>query len=397
MTSQPPNDPETAASVQDRLLAALALAAGLGLLVALPFALRAGAEFFLPLTIALVLSIALVPLLEWQERHGMPSALAALVCVVVFLVIANGALAVIIVPAIDWFVALPDRIPKIMENLDPLIALYADLQNFIDNTARMVASGPVAEAQKVAVGSPSSLLDLFASSAPAVALQMAFVILVIYFFLAGWTRQRTATITARKSFSGAMATARVIQNVVSATSAYIVTITAINLLLGLAVGLVLWALGMESPAMWGGIVALMNFVPYLGPVLAAVLLALGGLMTFDDLGTALLPALVQIAFHTVEANIVTPMILGRRLTMNPLSILVALSFFSWIWGTPGALLAVPLMIIIQTVLAASGRPDIAGFLFERGTLGTRVDERNDGSNEGNGSAAPASGSQNSAP
>src|SRR3546814_10727536 len=88
----------------------------------------------------------------------------------------------------------------------------------------------------------------------------------------------------------------------------------------------------------------------------------------SDLWLALLPALIQVSFHLVEANAITPLVLGRRLTMNPLLILVSLSFWGWVWGTPGALLAVPLLIILQTVIAAAGKPDIAGFLFEHGTL-----------------------------
>lgn len=362
---------------RDRLLAALALIAGIALFLAFPFAMRAGAEFFLPLAVAIVLSIALVPALEWMERRGLPSMAAAFLCLVLFLVIANGALAVIVVPATDWFLRLPDRIPKIMENLAPLIDLYADLQRFVDDTTRLISSGPMVQAQKAAVGSPESVLDLFASAAPGVALQMAFVVLLIFFFLAGWTKLRENAINSRGSFTGAMATARVIQNVVSATSAYLTTITVINLMLGLSVGVVVWMLGMESPAMWGGIVALLNFVPYLGPVLAAVLLALGGLMSFGDLGTAMIPASVQVVFHLVEANLITPAVLGRRLTMNPLLILVSLSYWAWVWGTTGALLAVPLLIIIQTVVAAAGKPDIAGFLFESGTL-TRQPRGQDG-------------------
>ncbi|WOE73902.1 AI-2E family transporter [Alterisphingorhabdus coralli] len=353
---------------RNRLLASVAVIGGTALLLGAPFALRAGSEFFLPLTVALILSIALVPLLEWLERHRIPSALAAFLCVIAFLVVANGALALIIVPATTWFINLPGRIPKITSNLQPLIDFYADAQRYLDETLQMMRTEAVAEVQKVTTDSPTSLIDVFISAAPAVGIQMVFAILVIFFFLAGWTRLRTGAINSRGSFTGAMATARVIQNVVSATSAYLTTITLINILLGVSVGFVLYLIGMESPAMWGGIVALLNFIPYLGPVLAAIMLALGGLMTFDDLTWALLPAIIQISFHTIEANLVTPMILGRRLTMNPLLILISLSFWSWIWGTLGALLAVPLLIIIQTIIAAAGKPDIAGFLFESGTL-----------------------------
>jgi predicted PurR-regulated permease PerM len=362
---------------RDRLLASIALTTGLGLIIALPFALREGAEFFLPLTAALVIAIALVPFLEWMERRRVPSAIAALAAVIAFLLVANTALVLIVVPATDWFRMLPQRLPKIQDNLAPLIDFYSQLQHFVDETVQMLATGPVAAAQTAAVDAPRSLLQFAATSAPSAIIQMVFALLIIYFFLAGWTRLRRRTINSRGSFDGAMAVARVIQNVVDATSAYVLTIATINLCLGLAVALALWLIGMPSPLMWGGIVALLNFVPYFGPMLAAALLALGGLMVFDDVWRALLPAATQIGFHLVEANVITPMVLGRRLTMNPLLILVSLTFWGWVWGTPGALLGVPLLIIIQTVVAAAGTPDIAGFLFERGTLTVSLRQEND--------------------
>ncbi|MEO6218540.1 MAG: AI-2E family transporter, partial [Sphingomonas sp.] len=150
--------------------------------------------------------------------------------------------------------------------------------------------------------------------------------------------------------------------------AYLGTITIINLSLGLVIAFLLWLIGMPYPLMWGGIVALFNYVPYFGPIAAAALLALAGLMTFQDIWVALLPAAIMIGCHLLEANAVTPFIVGHRLTINPIMILISLSFWGWVWGTPGALLAVPLLIIIQTVIGAAGKPDIAGFLFEHGTL-----------------------------
>lgn len=366
---------------RDRLLASIALTSGIGLILALPFALREGAEFFLPLTAALVIAIALVPFLEWMERRGVPSAIAALVAVIVFLLVANAAIVMIVVPAADWFVLLPERLPKIQSNLAPLIDLYSQLQRFVDETIQALASGPGNAVRTASVDAPRSLLQFAAASAPSAIVQMVFALLIIYFFLAGWTRLRRRTINSRGSFDGAMAVARVIQNVVDATSAYVLTIATINLCLGLSVAIALWLIGMPSPLMWGGIVAMLNFIPYFGPMLAAVLLGLGGLMMFDDIWMALLPAAIQIGFHLIEANAITPMVLGRRLTMNPLLILVALTFWGWVWGTPGALLGVPLLIIIQTVISAAGMPDIAGFLFERGTLTVPQRKENDETEE----------------
>ena len=361
---------------RDRLLAALALILGAAFCLGLPFALQAGAEFFLPLTAAIVIAIALVPLLEWLERRGLPSALAAFFALVTFLAIINAALAIIVVPATGWFARIPESIPRIQSNLAPLIDFYSTLQRFVDRTLTSVASGTEATAQAVAATAPTSVVDYFITSAPSAAIQLFFAVLVIFFFLAGWTRLRKGTIRRRGSFDGAMQTARVIQNVVDATADYLATITMINAILGLSVALLLWALGMPSPFMWGGIVSICNFVPYLGPIVAAVLLGLGGLMTFDAVGLALLPALIFIGVHLVEANLITPLVLGKRLTINPLLILVSLSFWGWVWGTPGALLAVPLLLILQTVLASTGTPDLAGFLFEHGTL-TTTDEVRD--------------------
>ena len=353
---------------RDRLLAGLTLIAGIGLVLATPFALKAGAEFFLPLTAALVIAIAMVPILEWLERHRLPAPLAAFFCVLLFVTAANIALASIVVPAWQWIQILPERIGQIQSNIAPLIDFYSNLQRFVNKTIHTLASTPVRQPITTPTPPPTSLIDLVGTSAPSALIQMFFVVLVIFFFLLGWTRLRRAAITSRTSFGGAMATARVIQDVVDDTSAYLGTITTINVTLGLIVAGALWLIGMPTPLMWGGIVTLLNYIPYFGPIVAATLLVVGGLMTFSDIWWALLPAAMMVGCHLIEANVVTPLVVGHRLTINPLLILISLSFWGWVWGTPGALLAVPLLIIIQTVMNAAGKPDIAGFLFEHGTL-----------------------------
>ena len=370
---------ETVTAKRDRLLASLALIAGIGVIVGLPFALRAGAEFFMPVTAALVVAIALVPLLEWFERRGIPAKLSAGLCVVLFLMLALFAIGSIVVPASDWVAQVPTKISKVRGALEPIFDLYKNLDRFIDRTISQIQ---VAGAQSssstraVRIETPNSMLGLLTSSAPHLLIQLFFALLVIFFFLAGWTSMRKKTIVSRGSFEGALTTARVIQQVVDATSTYLGTITLINIGLGALTALALWWLGMPSPVMWGGIVAVANYIPYLGPIVCALLLFLGGLMTYPDIWGALLPPAAFIGFHLIEANLFTPMVVGHRLTISPLSILISLSFWAWVWGTTGALLAVPLLIIMKTVFAAAGTPDIAGFLFEHGTL-THVGDPNE--------------------
>ncbi len=361
---------------RDRLLASIALIAGIGIIIAVPFALRAGAEFFLPVTAALVIAITLVPMLEWLERRGVPSRIGAALCVVFFLLLASFAVGSIVLPAIDWVALIPERLPKVRAALEPVLDLYKAFDKFVERILSQITVAGEESGRTVRIETPNSLSGLLTTSAPHLLIQLFFALLVIFFFLAGWTAMRKRTIVSRGSFEGALTTARVIQQVVDATSIYIGTITLINVTLGALTALILWQLGMDSPVMWGGIVAVLNYIPYLGPIGSALLLFLGGLMTFPDVWSALLPPLIFTGLHMVEANLITPMIVGKRLTISPLAILVSLSFWAWVWGTTGALLAVPLLIIMKTIFSAAGTPDIAGFLFEHGTL-THAGEEED--------------------
>ena len=368
---------ETITAKRDRLLASLTLIAGIGLIIGLPFALSYGAEFFMPVTAALVVAIAMVPLLEWFERRGVPSRLAAALCVLIFVMLAMFAIGSILVPASDWVAQVPTKITKVRTALEPIFDLYKNLDRFIGRTLSQIEiAGAQSQARAVRIETPNTMLGLLTTSAPHLVIQLLFALLVIFFFLAGWTTMRKRTIVSRGSFEGALTTARVIQQVVDATSTYLGTITLINIGLGALTAAVLWELGMPSPVMWGGIVAVANYIPYLGPIVCALLLFLGGLMTYPDIWGAMMPPAAFICFHLIEANFFTPMVVGHRLTISPLSILISLSFWAWVWGTTGALLAVPLLIIMKTIFSAAGTPDIAGFLFEHGTL-THIGDPNE--------------------
>ena len=132
-------------------------------------------------------------------------------------------------------------------------------------------------------------------------------------------------------------------------SQYLFSVSLINIGMGLLVGVGLYLMGVPNAAMWGLFVAVLNFVPYFGPVAGVIALGTVGLLTFDTLGKGLLPTAWYLVLHLLEANLVTPMLLGRRFTLNPVVIFVSLIFWTWLWGVPGALLSVPILVSIKVV------------------------------------------------
>jgi predicted PurR-regulated permease PerM len=132
-------------------------------------------------------------------------------------------------------------------------------------------------------------------------------------------------------------------------SNYLFAVTLINIGLGIVVSVGLYFLGVPNAAMWGMLVAVLNFVPYFGPVAGVVLLATVGLLTFDTLWQTLLPPAWYLLLHLLEANLITPVLLGRRFTLNPVVIFVSLIFWTWLWGVPGALLSVPILVAIKVI------------------------------------------------
>ncbi len=155
-------------------------------------------------------------------------------------------------------------------------------------------------------------------------------------------------------------------------AAYILTVGLINVVIGLIVTFGAWMLGLNYPVMWGGLAALLNFLPYVGPLAMIALLALYGLGTADTVLGGLIPAAAYLTLHAVESNLVTPSILGARFTTNPVLILLALSYFTWIWGVVGALLSVPILLTLSALVDHLGKPNLIGFIFGEPLFATNV-------------------------
>lgn len=342
-----------------RLISALVVILGLGLFMALPFVLSIGSVVFLPLVTAVVLTIILSPLADRFAGWGVPNALASALALVVFFAVLLAALALVLQPAIDLFDKVPKLIAQVGTRFGELRDDFAWVSQINEQLGRLTGN---TGGREVVLATPS-FIEQLAFATPSVVIEVLLTFLMTYFMVEARTRLRRHLLFERSDFGSSIKAARVIREVQDRVAAYIFTVSWVNAGVGLVVGCGAWAMGLDAPIMWGGLAMLLNFLPYVGPLLMVGLLALFGIGTSDTILLGLIPAAAYLGLHTVESNIVTPSILGARFTMNPVMILIALSYFTWIWGVPGALLSVPILLTVTAFIEHTGRPNLIGFIF----------------------------------
>lgn len=353
-----------------RLISALVVLIGIGLFLALPFVLSIGSVVFLPIAAALVLTVILSPLADWLSRLGLPNMLASIIAMLILIGGVMLALALILQPALT----LVERIPSLIDTVGKRFSELRDQFEWLARINDRIAALNETAGQREVVLAEPSLLEVVAFATPVVILEVILTLLMTFFMVEARVRLRQKLLFGRASFGTSIKAARALREVQDRVATYILTVAMINAGVGVVAGLGAWALGLPAPIMWGGIAMLLNFVPYVGPMLMIALTALFGIGTSDTLFVGLLPALAYLALHTVEANVITPAVLGKRFTMNPVLILIALSYFTWIWGVLGALLSVPILLILTALFDHLGRPNLIGFVFGEPLFATEIEE-----------------------
>lgn len=341
-----------------RLMSALVILLALGLFMALPFVLSIGSVVFLPLVAALIVTIILSPLADRLTNWGIPNFLASLLALLVFFAILALALSAVLTPAISLYDEIPAMFAQVEEHFNDLTLTFAWIGDFNRQLAQLSGDG----GQQVVLAGPT-VLEQLALATPTVLLEVLLTFLLAFFMIEARVRLRRRLLLDRQKVGASLKAARAMREVQDRVANYILTVGLINTGIGVVVGLGAWAMGMDAPIMWGGLAALCNFVPYVGPMLMIVLLALFGIGSADIVFIGLIPAAAYLALHTIEANVITPSILGARFTMNPVAILLALSYFGWIWGVAGALLSVPILLTLTALVDHLGRPNLVGFVF----------------------------------
>lgn len=312
-------------------------------------ALYFGKDVVLPVALAVLAALTLSPIVRTLARRGLPSALTAPV-IVISLVAALGLGAYVLsYPLSQWLA----RAPEIARELEwELYSLRTSLAAVEEATKQVddLASGGGTEpgVDEVVVREPGFLVSASTGLASAVA-TIAIATLLAVFLLAAGDRIYERIVHVLPTFHDKRTAVEIVRAIERSISRYLLTITLINTGLGLAIGAAMWAIGMPTPFLFGAMATLLNFLPYIGAILGFAITAAIAFVTFDGLGPTLAPPLAYLALTSLEGNIVTPLVVGRRLEINAIAILVGVAFMGWLWGAVGVFLAVPLLVVIKTI------------------------------------------------
>jgi len=297
----------------------------------------------LPLVLALLLSYLLVPVVRALARikirpfFGSAIVLAALVAAIV------SSISMLSEPASGWIEKAPYSLQQLKQKLLPLkkpIEKVAQASGEIDKLT--TTEEEQAKPQAVVV-KRSALAEAFFTQGPEFVASAVVMFILLYFLLAydGVFLAKIIRVTPR--LDDKKRAVSMMRDVEHHISRYLLTITAINIGLGLAVGTTVHFLGLRNPIMWGVMVALLNYVPYLGALTGIICMTLGAVLSFDSLGYAMIFPASYLLLAILEGNFITPVILGKSLTLNPVLILISLAFWGWMWGISGMILAVPIL------------------------------------------------------
>jgi len=336
-------------------------------------AMYVSAEVLLPVILAIILKLLLQPLVRQMERVYIPRGIGAAISVLLVLTVFGGGISALAGPAVSWAGKLPDAIPQLREQLvflkrpiDAIESMSRQLQGMTGDeaaaqpsaTSRRAASPQASSPQQAGSQGASSggsslkpanwIGAVFSGTATVTSGLFTTLLVLFYLLVSGETfLRRFVEILPR--FKDKRQAVELSMHVESDVSAYLLTVTCINAIVGVATGCVMWLCGVASPSLWGAVAFALNFVPILGAMVGIVVFLMASILSLGVTWWALLPVGLYFCIHIVEGEFATPMLLARRFTINPVAVILALIFWYWMWGVVGAILAVPLLAIVKIV------------------------------------------------
>jgi predicted PurR-regulated permease PerM len=304
-----------------------------------------------PVTIAVLLQLLLQPLVHGMTRWRIPASLSAAVLLssLLALVIAGGVF--MLDPAKEFLRAAPTNLRQLTDDIEQVKAPLKEIQEIEQEVSEIAElDSETAKPQQVEIHNPK-LFDKFMQRLPGFVGGLLFTFLTAFFLIASGDRVAKKILTFGRTWPAKRAIIKVSRGIQDELSGYLRTVTLINVTLGFAVGVCLWLLDVPNPELWGTMVAVLNFAPYVGAITSTVVMAIVGIVTFDSLADALVVPGVFMLLTSLEGMLLTPLILGQRMSLNPLVVFLSVFFWGWLWGVPGALIAVPLMSSLKVVLS----------------------------------------------
>ncbi|GAA0700750.1 putative PurR-regulated permease PerM [Dyella sp. SG562] len=314
------------------------------LLLALLYTVTLARDLLIPLVLAGFIGLAFNPIVAFAARRRVPRWLSASFLVIALIAGIGNGIARLTPPALEWFHDAPSLVrnfvPKLRTIMQPLEAANRATQSLVGGQL----SRPPPRAAPVTIDA----WDVLAGTPKVLAAVLTVVLLVFFFLIYGDTLLRRLVEIA-PNFRYKRRTVSIVRSIQVEVSRYILTTVVINATLGVVTATMLWAYAVPDPLLWGSVAMIANFIPYVGSITTTALLAVVGLIHFDQPGQALLPALTFAGITAVEGNLITPLIQGRRMRLSPVAILLWLLVWGWLWGIPGALLAVPMLTSVKLI------------------------------------------------
>ena len=316
-------------------------------IVAVFAALDYAQSLMLPIVLAFIISLTLTPINMWLQRRLWPGLAALILVGALGGIVALGAVT-LSQPIGDWI----DDAPKIGQQLRERLSEIREPVEAVTRASKEVeeitSAAEDAAVREVVVRQPG-LLNRAASNLGGVASTMVVAIALTYFLLVTNRLIYEKIIRAAPKLSDKKASLNIVNNIVTIVSKYLLTITVINACFGLTIGVTFWALGMPSPILWGLAAFLFNYLPFVGSLAGTTLSTLVALLSYDQIQWAIVPGLAYFTLTTLEGNFITPSVLGHRLELNPVTILLSIALWGFLWGIPGVIIAVPILIITKVV------------------------------------------------
>jgi predicted PurR-regulated permease PerM len=315
-------------------------------ILAVLFALHVGRVVFVPIAVALLLSVLLAPAVRQMRKIKIPEPIGAALLLSMILFAVLYGLSRLAEPAAQWIAKAPAALTEAEYKLRVLKKPMQEMTKATDALSEAADPDDSENVQQVEVKGSAWPLKLFSITGEVLA-GLAAMLVLLYFLLSCGDLFLQKIIKVLHRLEDKKRAVEIVREIESHLATYLFTVTCINCGLGVAVGTAMALLGMPNPVLWGAMAAFLTFIPYLGHMVGVAVVSLVAAMTFDSAAWMLAAAGIYAALAVIEGSFAYPIILGNRLELNPVVLLIGLMIWGWIWGLPGALLAVPLMVAFK--------------------------------------------------